>query len=61
MRTLNIYSKPRNGRAILVHTLEVADSFDAAVAACDAYRASIKPTASKIFWNWADSVWDRCR
>jgi hypothetical protein len=61
MRSLNIYSKPRRGRAILIQTMEVAADFDAAVAACDAYRATIEPTVSKIFWNWADSAWDRVR
>ena len=61
MRTLNIFKKTRNGKAVLVHSVEVENSFDAAVAATDAYRASLGSTASKIFWNWADSAWDRRR
>jgi hypothetical protein len=61
MRAINIYSKPRNGRAILIHTLEVADSFDAAVEAARAFTLTLPKTFAKIFWNWADSAWDRVR
>jgi hypothetical protein len=61
MKTINIYSKTRNGKARLVQTIEIEDSFDAAVAACDAYRASLGSTAAKIFWNWAESAWNRRR
>lgn len=61
MKTINIYSKSRNGKATLVHSVQVEETFDAAVTACDAYRASLKSTSAKIFWNWADRAWDRRR
>jgi hypothetical protein len=61
MAIINIFSKPRNGRATVIHTMEVADDFNAAVEACRAFSLTLPKTTAKIFWNWADSAWGRTR
>jgi hypothetical protein len=61
MRTLNIFKKSRGRKAILIHTVHVEDSFNAAVEATRTYTLSLGKNSAKIFWNWADSAWDRQR
>jgi hypothetical protein len=62
MKKINIYSKQRNGKAVKIHSIDVASGeFGDAADAARAYIASLGPMSRKLFWNWADSAWDRRR
>lgn len=60
IKSINIYLKPRNAKASIIHSIEIlSGEFGDAADACREYCKANGLTGSsvKIFWNWMDSAW----